>query len=95
MTNWKRALSAMLCILLMLLLIPASAFAEEIEIIPVEETDTDADAEWIAIVPESKAASTEVLRSFTDSYVNPLYPELEGAEQPGRPARARRGLRLC
>ena len=73
----------MLCILLMLLLIPASAFAEEIEIIPVEETDTDADAEWIAIVPESKAASTEVLRSFTDSYVNPLYPELEGAEQPG------------
>lgn len=75
MSYLRKTMAALLGALMLLTLIPSTAFAEEIEIIEIEETE--AEEELIALVPERASASAEVLRTITDSYVNPLYPALE------------------
>ncbi len=86
MTDKKRFLALLLCVMMLVSLCPVSARAEDEELIDIidyeeveEGEEEDQDQELILVLTGSELDPSAVTRTISDSYVNPLYPEL--AEQ--------------
>ena len=84
MTDKKRFLALLLSALMLVSLCPVSARAEDedlIDIIEFEEAaepeEEQSDEELIPVLTRGELDPAAVTRTISDSYVNPLYPELE------------------